>query len=317
MTEQEAYEGGHLNYNVEKWPLAAVNPLTGELVSAGNGNARWATVRVNADGSTQYLSDVGSQYKVVQNKTAFDIVRAVTQLEDVQYETAGVLDHGRRVFVLAHMKFADFIIQAEDKVSAYLGVATSHDGSMELGVFGTNVRWVCQNTLSAGIAEAEGRGTAFRVRHDQNAMDHVAEAQAVLGFAVDYQRQFAQLAEALSSVRFEMPDMEELCVRVYPANRETGNVSHMAMQARAETQMLFALDGARTPASANTAWSAWNAVGERADWKPSRIKGEALTDSILFGSRAKVKDEALHHIADISGDGLLASFVPALTGAGR
>ena len=83
----------------------------------------------SSDGSA--LGIVSDRYKVVQNEDAFrftdDLLGA-----GVTYETAGALQGGRKVWMLARMPHRYII--AGDEIAPYLVVMNSHDGSSGIKV---------------------------------------------------------------------------------------------------------------------------------------------------------------------------------------
>ena len=91
------------------------------------------------------LGIVSDRYKVVQNEDAFrftdDLLGA-----GVTYETAGALQGGRKVWMLAKMPHKYII--GGDEIAPYMVVMNSHDGSSGIKVAMTPVRVVCQNTLN-------------------------------------------------------------------------------------------------------------------------------------------------------------------------
>ena len=303
LAQEDALRASRLNYGIELWPVAAVSPRTGETLPLGPSNR--ATVRINADNSTQVLALVGGQYTPIQNKALFDLAESMLRVDEgVRYETAGILDEGRRVFILARLPDT-ITVSPEDKVKQYLALSNSHDGSMEGNAFLTNVRVVCANTLAQALGAARD---IFRIRHTSSVEERVEEAVRTLRLAYDYSKDFGKLAETLAGVPFNMPDMTELAVRLYPSE------SKQALNARTELGLVFGVENTRTPATANTAWAAWNAVGERADHKPSAQSADKRLSSLWWGSRAEVKRVALATISDMKGLGLGLDEVAAPAG---
>lgn len=71
----------------------------------------------------------------------------------VRYETAGSLQGGRRVWMLAHMPH-EYIISGE-RISPYLLFSNTHDGTGAIKVALTPVRVVCSNTLNLALSTAK------------------------------------------------------------------------------------------------------------------------------------------------------------------
>ena len=83
--------------------------------------------RVNVrDRDRKILGVVTDRYKVVQNEEAFAFTDTLLG-EGVRYETAGSLQEGKRVWLLARMP-QEFIILGE-RITPYLVFYNDHDGS--------------------------------------------------------------------------------------------------------------------------------------------------------------------------------------------
>ena len=77
------------------------------------------------------LGIVSDRYKVVQNEDAFQFTDDLLGA-GVTYETAGALQGGRKVWMLARMPHRYII--AGDEIAPYLVVMNSHDGSSGIKV---------------------------------------------------------------------------------------------------------------------------------------------------------------------------------------
>ena len=101
------------------------------------------------------LGIVSDRYKVVQNEDAFQFTDDLLGA-GVTYETAGALQGGRKVWMLARMPHRYII--AGDEIAPYLVVMNSHDGSSGIKVAMTPIRVVCQNTLNLALDSASVSG---------------------------------------------------------------------------------------------------------------------------------------------------------------
>src|SRR5215218_9566663 len=106
-----------------------------------------ATVRTDND---TVLGVVGKDYHVVQNVDAFSFFDAIVGGDGIQYETAGALGKGERIFITA--KLPDYIkVGNNDLIEQYLFLTTSHNGYGSITAAFTPVRIVCNNTLNAAF----------------------------------------------------------------------------------------------------------------------------------------------------------------------
>ena len=121
-----------------------------------------------------------SQYKVIQNDEAFAFTDALLG-EGVRYETAGALQEGRKVWMLAHMPH-EYIISGE-RISPYLLFSNTHDGSGAIKVALTPIRVVCNNTLNLALATAKRTWSTIHTGDIQSKMQ---EAKNTLFLAEKY-----------------------------------------------------------------------------------------------------------------------------------
>ena len=93
---------------------------------------------------------MGKDYEVVQNMDAFSFFDAIVGGDGIQYETAGALGKGERIFITA--KLPNYIkVGNDDLIEQYLFLTTSHDGGGSITAAFTPVRIVCNNTLNAAL----------------------------------------------------------------------------------------------------------------------------------------------------------------------
>lgn len=126
------------------------------------------------------LGVVTERYKVIQNEEAFAFTDALLG-EGVRYETAGSLQGGRKVWVLAHMPH-EYIISGE-RISPYLLFSNTHDGSGAVKVALTPIRVVCNNTLNLALSTAKRCWSTIHTGDIQNKMQ---EAKNTLFLAETY-----------------------------------------------------------------------------------------------------------------------------------
>lgn len=98
----------------------------------------------------QILGVVTDKYKIIQNKDAFAFTDELLG-EGVQYETAGSLASGKRVWMLARMENT---LLAEENVDPFLVFTNSHDGKGAVRVAMVPIRVICQNTLNLALQQA-------------------------------------------------------------------------------------------------------------------------------------------------------------------
>ncbi|MFL5740349.1 MAG: DUF932 domain-containing protein [Flavisolibacter sp.] len=162
-----------LDFTVEKRKLFTYdnenqngNPDTDIIIPEIEVPNFYATVRTDNE---MVLGVVGKDYEVVQNIEAFSFFDSIVGGDGIQYETAGALGNGERIFITA--KLPGYIkVGTDDLIEQYLFLTTSHDGFGSVTAAFTPVRIVCQNTLNAAL---RNHSNSIKVRHTANAKDRL------------------------------------------------------------------------------------------------------------------------------------------------
>lgn len=147
------------------------------------------------DKDEKVLGVVTDRYKVVQNQEAFAFMDELLG-EGVRYETAGSLQEGKRVWMLAKLP-NEYIITGE-RISPYLVLTNCHDGSGAIRAAMTPIRVVCQNTLNLALREAK---RSWSANHTGNIQGKLEEARETLLMAETYMVSLGNEIENLSRVR--------------------------------------------------------------------------------------------------------------------
>lgn len=294
LTVEDALNQGGLNFDVFKVPNIHYLPNGEEIIS----DESFFTFR--SDVNKVLGSRLGKDYQVFQNRDALNLVDEILQSGRASIETAGAIDEGRRVFVTLKVN-QDIIVNSSDTVQQYVLIATSHDGSMSITAMPTNVRVVCQNTLSAAL-----RGTAgkIKIRHTSNASVRLEEAMKVLKLIhVNTDANFenyGRMAETVIS-KEQMFDyfgnifMTADEIKQLKSGKRTDEVlstrkknilSDVLTFANLGTGQSMAMKGAE-----HTMWSAYNAVTGYITRK-RYSSADDRANSLLFGSAAEQVHEA-------------------------
>ena len=145
------------------------------------------------DSDRKVLGVVTDRYKVIQNEEAFAFTDELLG-EGVRYETAGSLQGGRKVWLLAHMPH-EYIITGE-RISPYLLFSNTHDGSGAIRVALTPIRVICQNTLNLALSTAK---RSWSMIHTGDVHQKIDEAKDTLFRAEKYMDELGKEVEALQT----------------------------------------------------------------------------------------------------------------------
>ena len=164
------------------------------------------------------LGIVSDRYKVVQNEDAFSFTDDLLD-QGVTYETAGSLQGGRKVWMLARMPHRYII--AGDEIAPYLVVMNSHDGSSGIKVAMTPIRVVCQNTLNLALNSAK---RVWTTKHTENVMLRVHEAEETLGLAEKYMGELGRGIDGLSNIKLSDGKVMKLMEEFFPVSNDLPDV---------------------------------------------------------------------------------------------
>ncbi len=149
------------------------------------------------------LGVVSDRYRIVQNQEAFAFTDELLG-EGVRYETAGSLQGGKKVWLLARMPH-EYIISGE-RITPYLVFFNSHDGSGAVKVALTPIRVVCQNTLNLALSTAK---RSWSMVHTGNIQGKMQEARETLFLAQKYMDHLGKEFEALRKKKLTDKQVKE------------------------------------------------------------------------------------------------------------
>ena len=202
-TSSDALVYAGLDWTVEQ---KDVYTQDGNLIAGYKANTR------NTDNTI--LGIVSDRYKVVQNEDAFQFTDDLLGA-GVTYETAGALQGGRKVWMLAKMPLRYII--AGDEIAPYMVVMNSHDGSSGIKVAMTPIRVVCQNTLNLALNSAK---RIWTTKHTENVMSRVHEARETLLLAETYMSELGRGIDDLSRIKLTDKKVMEFMNEFFPVDSD-------------------------------------------------------------------------------------------------
>jgi phage/plasmid-like protein (TIGR03299 family) len=216
---EEALTAAGLNWKVSQRPI-----YTADFVCS-SGNVYTTSEQIipnykanirDTDGAV--LGIVTDRYKIVQNEEAFAFTDALIG-EGVRYETAGSLQGGRKVWMLA--KLPDRYIIGGERIEPFLVFSNSHDGSAAIRVSMTPIRVVCQNTLNLAISQAK---RSWSAKHTGNIQNRMHEAHETLGLAHKYMEYLGREFDVLSRIRLSDSKVMEFINELIPLPADASDV---------------------------------------------------------------------------------------------
>lgn len=247
------------------------------------------------------LGIVGADYPIVQNKQAGQVLDAVVGEAGAHYHTAGYLGDGQKVWMLIKLPGILRILK-DDVVEKYLLCANGHDGLMSFWILETPIRVVCQNTLMTAIGQKNK--TSFRAVHSKEMSLDVKTIREKMGYAAEKFNVLEQAYQTMAKKTFTSGTERAYFKKVIGWPRVAiavgSNVTELddaAASTRMKNRLQDLLDlfeggkGTEIAGVKGTAWGAYNAVAEYADYFNGK-KNDTRANSTLFGSGAQLKDRA-------------------------
>lgn len=238
---------------------------------------------------------LGKEYEVVQNTDAFRFFDAIVGGDGIQYETAGALGKGEKIFITA--KLPGYIkVGSDDLIEKYLFLTTSHDGSGSIMAAFTPVRIVCNNTLQAALRHCSH---SVRIRHTANAVERLEQAHQVMGIANQLSVQLEDIFNSWSTVRITDKEVQQLIQLAMVPNKEV--LQHLQQGEADELSTCFknicedvyayhmSSPSQQLETTKGTVFGAYNAITGYFQNVRTYKDSEAKLKSILYGGAAQLR----------------------------
>lgn len=207
LSSKEALKASGLDWQVEQKDIYTDSGIS---IPGYKANVR--------DSDNKVLGIVSDRYKVVQNEEAFAFTDKLLG-EGVRYETAGSLNEGRKVWVLARMP-REYIMLG-DRISPYMVFSNTHDGSGAIRVAMTPIRVVCNNTLNLALATATRSWSAM---HTSRVQDRIGEAENTLFMAEAYMDMLGREFEKLNKIKLSDAKVISAISELLPVNESMSDL---------------------------------------------------------------------------------------------
>lgn len=239
------------------------------------------------------LGVTGSGYHVLSNEVTFSVAQDILDTSEIQFDTAGWMGEGQRVFV--NMRMPEGIsIAGQDEHDVFLLASTSHDGSMALKFSAIMGRIQCFNALQPSI---RGAISQWVVRHRSGADGRVDEARRALGLTFKYMDEFTKEMEMMLDVGITDYRFEKIVEKMLPIREDLSPGRLATAMAKRDTVRYLYHDAPTNEFGRGTSYAAYNALTEYADHflpvkglDPNGVKRaeRAMKDGIV----SKFKDRA-------------------------
>ena len=221
--------------------------------NVGKINGYKANIR-DTDG--QCLGVVTDRYKVLQNTEAFAFTGELLG-SGVRYETAGSLQNGRKVWLLARLP-SEFVIAGE-RISPYLVFSNTHDGSGAVRVAVTPIRVCCNNTLNLALKTAP---RSFSMVHTGDIKGKIGEARHTLFMAEQYMEKLGMEFERLREQEMTERQVIEYIEMLLPIERDASPVTVRNIKKLRDDMEARYYDAPDLKGTGNNAYRFINAVSD-------------------------------------------------------
>jgi phage/plasmid-like protein (TIGR03299 family) len=300
-TSTEALKFAGLDYTVEKRKLFTYdtkknngNPDSHIIIPEIEVPNYYATVRSDNE---EVLGVVGKDYEIVQNIDAFSFFDCIVGGDGIQYETAGALGKGERIFITA--KLPDYItVGRDDLIEQYLFLTTSHDGYGSITAAFTPIRVVCQNTLNAAFRNCNN---SVKIRHTSSAKERLEQAHKVMDISYKLSDYLESAFEKWSTIRITDNQLRKLIQLAMAPNKEVLQDLQEGIRDEFSTHYTNTCDSVFEYAMVNqsqqmettkgTVFGAYNAVTGYFQNVRNYKDQEAKVKSLLFGGMGQMRTQ--------------------------
>ena len=235
------------------------------------------------------LTNVGKDWKPVQNEEAFNFFGEYVISGDMEMHTAGSLKGGQIVWALAKVK-ESFDLFKGDKVDSYLLFSNPHQYGRSIDIRFTPIRVVCNNTLSLSLDMQADKSVKVGHRSEFDA-DKVKEA---LGIASEKLNSYKEMAEFLGNKRYTGEALIEYFNTVFPRTTDKRvqgkalSVDTLSRNAKLCYDVMEEQPGAEY--AAGSWWQAFNAVTYSADHLQGKSEDNRLYSSWYGWNQLRKRD---------------------------
>ena len=280
LPAREAFETADALFTVEKREL--LYPIANEESGFTEAQAPAGIFGVVRTDTQALLGVVSKQYEIVQNDSLLRMAEFIR--EEVDMDTVIVLADGAKVCFTATLRGAMTDIVPGDTVKRRIVGYLGHDGKTGCGATFTNIRVVCQNTLTAALNESGARSSITHKNGANNNFDALISS-------IDVARQDfvteCDLMREFSRVSMGRDTFNEFVDEVY--NIDEGQVFRKRDKLNAAFNNGYGWDFAP-----HSVWTALNAITqvETSTRGTTAAKGRAQFARGTFGAGAQISKRA-------------------------
>lgn len=238
---------------------------------------------------------VGPGYTPLQNADAFKWFQPILDSGLASLHTAGSLQEGRKIWILAKINKPNLEIVDGDSIERFILLSNAHDGTRAVRVGFTPIRVVCANTLQLAHDATSEANKLIKVSHTKNVKQAIEAFHEVMNVANSTFEASAEQFRKLAKFKINHADLRKyvkLVLDIDPTKPETELPGQTLTKIRTMTMLASHGKGNSLPGVMGTMWAAYNGVTEYLSYEAGRTDDNRL-DSLWFGQNANLSRRAL------------------------
>lgn len=233
------------------------------------------------DSDGKLLSNVGMNWKPVQNETAFEFFKEYVDAGEMMMETAGSLHDGKLVWALANINDG-FTLANGDEVKGHMLLVSPHQYGRSVFVRTVMTRVVCQNTLTMALREKGD--LELKLNHSREFV--VEDVKEALGMSRSRLEEYAAQADHLRKKSYKKGELQEYFVGLFGKSKKD------ELTRTGEQVMGLVENSPGCELAPGSWWNAFNAVTYHTTHEMGRTV-ESRADSAAFGAGARLNAKAM------------------------
>lgn len=237
---------------------------------------------------------VGPGYTPLQNADAFNWFQPLIDSGEVSLHTAGSLQEGRKIWVLAKVNKPALEIADGDMVDRFVLLSHAHDGTRAVRAGFTPIRVVCANTLRMAFNESNEANKLVKVLHTKNVIKAIEGLRDIMQVANASFEATAEQYRRLAKFKVSYADLRKY-VKIVLDVEKTPDAELPAQTLTKIREIVMLADhgkGNNTPAVKGTLWAAYNGLTEYLGTSYGRSQDRRI-DALWFGPNATLSSHAL------------------------
>lgn len=251
------------------------------------------------DSDNTVLGIAGKRYKPLQNADALAFFAPFHESGLCQFETAGSLRQGQKIWIMAALNAPELEIVKGDVVRKYLLLSNGHDGITGIRVGFTPVRVVCANTLA--MAHNANDSKLVRVFHSSQTLANLDLLRDTINAANASFEATAEQYRALTKRQVNQQDLAKYVDVVFYNGKaaETDREKIARENLNNEIQRLFETGYGNDMAGVRgTVWALYNGVTQYLSYESGR-SSDVRIDSLWFGDNKATNQRAFDAALDL------------------